>query len=205
MELLQGEILQEIHYLDNLYGVTNYGRVWTYPKALTGALAYTKKNKKGKWLNPTDNGTGYKIVSLTVNKKRKNQYVHRLVATAFIENTKGKKEVNHIDGNKSNNNVSNLEWVTSKENKKHARENGLTKIARGSKFITNTSGYVGVSFHKSSSSFRVNIKYEKFSFEKRGFNTAKEASYYYDAYSLILHGSTGNTNHNWSNYDTTRN
>ena len=56
----------------------------------------------------------------------KNQYIHRLVAIHFIENPNNKKEVNHIDGNKLNNTLENLEWCTSSENQKH-RQNILGK------------------------------------------------------------------------------
>ena len=59
---------------------------------------------------------GYQIISLSKNKKRKTYRVHRLIAKTFIENPQNKKEVNHIDGNKSNNCISNLEWCTRKEN-----------------------------------------------------------------------------------------
>jgi hypothetical protein len=69
-----------------------------------------------KEMKPWLNG-GYP--SIKINKKHK--LVHKLVAEAFIENTEGKPQVNHIDGNKENNNVSNLEWVTSKENINHGR------------------------------------------------------------------------------------
>ena len=69
---------------------------------------------------------GYLSYNLTMpNGSMKRLYAHRLVANAFIENPLNKKEVNHIDGNKINNCVENLEWVTSEENKRHAIEVGL--------------------------------------------------------------------------------
>lgn len=72
-----------------------------------------------------DNGKGYKLVCLTVNKVRKNKYIHRLMAEHFIDNPDNKPLVNHIDGNKSNNTISNLEWCTLSENMQHASRTGL--------------------------------------------------------------------------------
>ena len=73
-----------------------------------------------------DNGNGYMTVKISINKTAKSFYVHRLVAHAFIEkNNLLQTEVNHKDGNKKNNCVSNLEWCTSSENKKHAVKLGL--------------------------------------------------------------------------------
>jgi hypothetical protein len=72
--------------------------------------------------------SGYKVVNLKVDGEQKNHLVHRLVAEAFIPNPDNKKFVNHIDGNKLNNEVSNLEWCTRSENMKHATEIGLADI-----------------------------------------------------------------------------
>lgn len=69
------------------------------------------------------NVNGYKHVKIA----GKLFYVHRLVAIAFIPNPQNKPQVNHKDGNRSNNNVSNLEWVTAKENSQHALKTGLYK------------------------------------------------------------------------------
>ena len=69
----------------------------------------------------------YYFVGLLKNKKRKYYAVHRLVAQAFIENTNNYTQVDHLDGNKLNNNVSNLEWVTPKENTNRAWKLGLAK------------------------------------------------------------------------------
>lgn len=70
---------------------------------------------------------GYQLVDLYSSGVRTKKRVNRLVAEAFIPNPDNKPEVNHKDGNKSNNNVENLEWVTKKENCRHAWDNGLTK------------------------------------------------------------------------------
>ena len=69
--------------------------------------------------------SGYRMVVLTINGKKQYHNVHRLIAKAFIPNPDGLREVNHKDGNKLNNAVSNLEWVSTRENQIHARNNGL--------------------------------------------------------------------------------
>lgn len=87
---------------EELYEVSTFGNV---------------RNKvTGKIKNPSDNGHGYKSVSFWRNNKGKLFYLHRLVATAFIDNPDNKPEVHHIDSDRSNNKLDNLQWVTSKEN-----------------------------------------------------------------------------------------
>lgn len=78
-----------------------------------------------KWLKPRNAGAGYQVVMLYKDKKGKNFYVHRLVAEAFLDQVDGKNCVNHIDGDKTNNCVSNLEWTTYSENMFHANAIGL--------------------------------------------------------------------------------
>lgn len=78
-----------------------------------------------KLLKPSVDKYGYEKVVLTKNGIRKTYLVHRLVALAYIPNLENKPTVNHKDGNKRNNNVSNLEWATHKEQKTHEIENGL--------------------------------------------------------------------------------
>lgn len=65
---------------------------------------------------------GYLRVALFKNGKRKWHKVHRLVAKAFIPNPYNKPQINHVDGNKENNSITNLEWVTDEENKLHQRK-----------------------------------------------------------------------------------
>ena len=82
---------------------------------------------KSKLLSCFDNGNGYKYITTSVNGVRRNKYVHRLIAEAFCDRPSGCNEVNHINGDKSDNSHTNLEWVTSKENSVHASLNNLLK------------------------------------------------------------------------------
>lgn len=77
------------------------------------------------------NKDGYVYLAFRENGFQKNSYVHRLVANTFISNPLNKPFVNHMDGDKQNNNHSNLEWVTSAENNRHARETGLSVTPTG--------------------------------------------------------------------------
>lgn len=81
---------------------------------------------KNKFLKPSDNGNGYLKVTLCKDGSNHWQvYIHRLVVDAFCDNADSHECINHIDGNKKNNNFKNLEWCTQSHNNKHAYDNGL--------------------------------------------------------------------------------
>jgi membrane-anchored protein YejM (alkaline phosphatase superfamily) len=111
---------KDIKGYEGLYYVTDTGEVWSYDRI----HFVTIRNKfgviKGKKMKFSISNSGYPKIVLTKNKLTKTFTIHRLVAIAFCKNRKNKPDVNHIDGNKLNNNSSNLEWVTKSENTRHA-------------------------------------------------------------------------------------
>lgn len=97
------EIWKDIKGYEGLYQVSNMGRV----------------RRNGNILSLNTVGHGYHSVSLSKNGIVRKILLHRLVAEAFIPNPENKPQVNHIDEDKTNNTLSNLEWVTAKENMSH--------------------------------------------------------------------------------------
>lgn len=119
---MQNEIWKDIEGYVGLYQVSNLGRI--------KSLANRSNHKDEVILKPAT-VQGYKKVNLYKNSNGKIYPVHRLVATAFISNEFNKEEVNHIDGNKNNNCVENLEWNTKKENQIHCVKTGLRIMPKG--------------------------------------------------------------------------
>ena len=107
------ETFRDIKGFEGLYKIGNFGSVISL-----------KKNKK---LSHCYASTGYPKVGLYKDGIVYQKHVHRLVAEAFIENPQNKPQVNHIDGDKRNCSVENLEWVTPSENGLHAYRTGLAK------------------------------------------------------------------------------
>ena len=92
-----------------------------YIASSDGKIYSTKNIGRAKYhqeIKQRINNDGYCCITTGVNGKRKTTRVHRIIAAAFIPNVNNSPEVDHIDGNKLNNNVSNLQWLTGIENKK---------------------------------------------------------------------------------------
>lgn len=101
------------------YFITSEGLVWSVNRCI--------------FLKATRPKSGYSGVCLRVNNKTVFRTVHSLVAEAFVPNPENKPQVNHIDGNKTNNHVDNLEWVTHSENQRHAINIGIKRFPKGSR------------------------------------------------------------------------
>lgn len=108
------EMWKDILGYDGVYQVSNFGRV--------------RNVVRGNHILCQSVSSGYPHVSLNRDGVQKSFLVHRLVATLFVPNYDNKPEVNHIDGNKLNNNSTNLEWVTPKENQIHSIKIGLKHV-----------------------------------------------------------------------------
>lgn len=128
------EIWKNIEEYEGLYQVSNLGRVKSLDRCVNSAIKNNNKViKKGRILKPKPNWNNYLQVHLSKHGKAKMISVHRLVAKEFIGNPNNLPQVNHIDGNKLNNRVDNLEWCTAKENINHSWKLGLSKSYKHTK------------------------------------------------------------------------
>lgn len=134
METIENEGWYPVHGYEGFYEINQQGKV----KSL-------QKHKYNYILEQRIDRAGYYTVRLTKpDLLSSTQYVHRLLGFAFIENPMNKCCINHIDGNKLNNNLENLEWVTTAENMKHAYKLGLVVSLPGrcKKIIDKCSGKI---------------------------------------------------------------
>lgn len=125
------EIWKDIPGYEGLYQVSSTGKVKSLKRRI-----YDINNKKVIFierdmiLKPSENNKGYYTVKLQKDKQKKTITIHRIVANTFLDNSDNLPQINHIDGNKHNNNVENLEWCDNTYNFKHATDNKLIKTRK---------------------------------------------------------------------------
>jgi len=119
--------------LEGRYEISSIGRLRSLDRSTYSKKSKITYNYKGRMIKTGLNRKGYYSVSLRKNDKSFTAIIHRLVAIAFIKNPSNKEQVNHIDGNKINNKVENLEWCTNTENIRHAFRTGLFDNRIGSR------------------------------------------------------------------------
>ena len=124
------EIWADIEGYEGLYQISHLGRVKSLARVIYKTDG-TIQTFKERILKTTLDTKGYVICNLSKEYKCKTFRVHRLVANMFIPNLNNKPQVNHINGIKADNRVSNLEWVTNSENQKHAVKLGLKEGFKG--------------------------------------------------------------------------
>lgn len=111
------EIWKDVVGYEGYYKVSNLGRVKSLDRINNKGVTQIGRVLKCGYRS------GYKSVALSKNGKSVSCVIHRLVAIAFVPNKNNKPQVNHIDEDKNNNNVNNLEWVTAKENNNYGTHN----------------------------------------------------------------------------------
>lgn len=120
------EVWKDVVGYEGYYEVSSYGRVRSVGKYVNVAIRYNNvRYRKGRVLKLNLKRNGYLTVDLSKDNKTKTISVHRIVAMAFLPMIEGKNVVNHINLNKLDNRVENLEWTTHKENSQHAASHGV--------------------------------------------------------------------------------
>ena len=148
------EIWKEIPSTEGLYMASSLGNIKSLDRTYIDSIG-RQTTKKGKILTLCKKKCGYLYVCIRLSdRKNKNVRVHRAVALTFIENKENKPVVNHIDGNKENNNITNLEWVTHRENNNHYKSINPEKFS---------SPYIGVRIYKGVISSHISIEGREYS------------------------------------------
>ena len=162
------EIWEPVKGFEGYYEISNYANI---------------KNSKGRILKTYLLNNGYVALKLHKDKVRTSHLVHRLVASTFIENNDiNKTEVNHINGNKQDNTLHNLEWVTRSENTQHALNLGLydkiytMKNNLGKKKKDSISKYYSVCYDRTRDKWIGSIRHNNVIYYRKRFDTQEKAA-----------------------------
>jgi hypothetical protein len=163
------EIWKDIPEYEGLYQVSNYGKIISLPKEWYNNKGYLCTTKQ-KIIKNTKRSNGYEGVALYKNKIKKYYLVHQLVAISFLNHKQNGHTyvIDHIDNNKLNNKINNLQIITQ-------RLNSSKDIFKQNK----SSKYIGVDYHKKSNKWRSRILINKKRVDLGYFNTEEEANKLY--------------------------
>lgn len=125
---LLNEEWKDIEDYKGLYKVSNYGRIKSLKRISYDKIRDKTRQISEKILKQSIASPGYYIVNLTKDSKQRVYRIHRLVAEAFIPNPNNYPVINHIDGNKNNNIINNLEWCTYKHNSNEAIKKRFNRL-----------------------------------------------------------------------------
>ena len=181
------EIWKPVKGYETYYQVSNLGNIRSIKSPQGNYRERPKKSFIG--------NSGYPTVDLWKNNKGTKHSVHRLVCIAFLDNPDNKPTVNHIDGNKENNEISNLEWNTYSENHIHAFDTGLKsredckQRMLGTKSKNSKSNYHNVSYDNSRSKWIGSIKIDRKTVGNKRFDNEVDAAKYVN-HLLDLYGIT---------------
>lgn len=155
------EVWKDIETHKGLYQISSFGNIKSVERTRVGK-SNSVVSIGGHLMKQKLSKTGYKVIHLRNNGKSNHYSTHRLVMLSFVKNPDNKQTVNHIDGNKTNNNISNLEWSTHSEQMIHANNIGLlTKVGSPKfskefkKFIYNYYWTTGVSIQHIANMFNM--------------------------------------------------
>lgn len=134
---MKNRVWRDVVGYEGLYKVSNDGQVMSCARVVQHPNNRFAKTQTypDRIMKQKKTSHGYMEVKLSKNGHRKDWMVHRLVAFAFIDQVDGKPYIDHLDGNKSNNTVENLEWVSMAENNQRAYDTGLKARIHAGQFL----------------------------------------------------------------------
>lgn len=127
------EVWKDVKGYEESYQVSSFGSIRSKNRLRVSKSGFMARIQ-GRLMKQKTSKCGYKVIGFCTNAVKDHHSVHRLVALAFINNSENKPTVNHIDGDKNNNKVSNLEWATHSEQMNHAVRNNLLEKTGSPKY-----------------------------------------------------------------------
>ena len=162
----------------------NFKNIEGYPDYAVSDQGFVLSKNKMRILKGCVDSVGYPCLNIYLDQVRRHVRVHTLVAEAFLDNPNACKYVDHVDGDKTNNNVENLRWCSNAENTKNREKSSK-----------NTSGYKGVYLERPRGKWRVQVTLNGVTHSSGPYDNVIDAAKAYNAKAIELHGIFAKLNH----------